>query len=186
MRHMRKTLIVSLLLLAACRKSAAPVALVYQAIPVERRDIVVSASANGTIQPDTIVDVRSQASGEVLEVKVETGQVVKPGQLLVVIDPRIPKNNVDQAKANTRSAEINLGYTQVTAPFDGVVTARNVDVGSLVKADSNDGPALFAVADLHQVAHEIAGLVVAYPVPAGGLIRAGCQILNRERFRFAL
>lgn len=108
MRHMRKTLIVSLLLLAACRKSAAPVALVYQAIPVERRDIVVSASANGTIQPDTIVDVRSQASGEVLEVKVETGQVVKPGQLLVVIDPRIPKNNVDQAKANLDVAQATL------------------------------------------------------------------------------
>jgi len=54
------------------------------------------------------VDVRSQASGEVLEVKVETGQVVKPGQLLVVIDPRIPKNNVDQAKAALEVAEANL------------------------------------------------------------------------------
>jgi len=37
-----------------------------------------------------------------------------------------------QAKTNTRSAEINLGYTQVVAPFDGIVTAHLVSVGELV------------------------------------------------------
>ena len=47
-----------------------------------------------------------------------------------------------------KSAE---GFDNIVAPFDGVVTARNVDIGSLVKADSNDGAALFAVADIHQM-----------------------------------
>jgi RND family efflux transporter MFP subunit len=37
-----------------------------------------------------------------------------------------------QAKANTRIAEINLGYAKVTAPFDGIVTAHLVSVGELV------------------------------------------------------
>jgi RND family efflux transporter MFP subunit len=37
------------------------------------------------------------------------------------------------------------------APFDGVVTARNVDVGSLVRADGVDTPPLFTVADVHQM-----------------------------------
>src|SRR5205807_9438804 len=40
--------------------------------------------------------------------------------------------NVLQAQANTQNAEINLGYTTVSAPFDGVVTARKVSVGQLV------------------------------------------------------
>ena len=40
--------------------------------------------------------------------------------------------NVLQAAANTRIAEINLGYTQVTAPFDGIVTTHLVSVGELV------------------------------------------------------
>ncbi|MCW2241154.1 efflux RND transporter periplasmic adaptor subunit [Azospirillum canadense] len=40
--------------------------------------------------------------------------------------------NLTQAKTNTRLAQINLGYTQVTAPFDGIVTARLVSVGELV------------------------------------------------------
>ncbi|HXZ16457.1 MAG TPA: efflux RND transporter periplasmic adaptor subunit [Roseiarcus sp.] len=49
------------------------------------------------------------------------------------------KSNVDQsgasimnAKASIELANINLGYTQVLAPFDGVVTHHLVDIGSLV------------------------------------------------------
>jgi RND family efflux transporter MFP subunit len=34
--------------------------------------------------------------------------------------------NVQSAQANECQAEINLGYTNVTAPFDGVVSARQV------------------------------------------------------------
>jgi RND family efflux transporter MFP subunit len=40
--------------------------------------------------------------------------------------------SVLQAQANRESAEINLSYTTVSAPFDGVVTARKVSVGELV------------------------------------------------------
>jgi RND family efflux transporter MFP subunit len=43
--------------------------------------------------------------------------------------------NVDAATANTELAKINLGYTTVTAPFDGVVTAHLVSVGELVGTD---------------------------------------------------
>ncbi|MCZ7659516.1 MAG: efflux RND transporter periplasmic adaptor subunit [Xanthobacteraceae bacterium] len=39
---------------------------------------------------------------------------------------------LQQAEADTRQAALNLGYTKVTAPFDGVVTARQVSVGELV------------------------------------------------------
>ncbi len=48
----------------------------------------------------------------------------------------IPRSaNVLQAQANTQTAEINLGYTTVSAPFDGVVTARKVSIGELVGGD---------------------------------------------------
>jgi RND family efflux transporter MFP subunit len=43
--------------------------------------------------------------------------------------------NVLQAQATVETAEINLGYTTVSAPFDGVVTARKVSVGELVGGD---------------------------------------------------
>jgi RND family efflux transporter MFP subunit len=44
--------------------------------------------------------------------------------------------NLEQAEANTELAKINYGYTQVTAPFDSVVTARLVSVGEYVGANN--------------------------------------------------
>jgi RND family efflux transporter MFP subunit len=44
--------------------------------------------------------------------------------------------DLQTAQSNEKQAEINLGYTNVTAPFDGVVTARLVSIGQLVGASS--------------------------------------------------
>ena len=44
--------------------------------------------------------------------------------------------NLQQAQANTRIAEVNYGYTNVAAPFDGIVTAHLVSVGELVGVSS--------------------------------------------------
>ena len=44
--------------------------------------------------------------------------------------------NLQQAQTNTKQAAINLGYTKVTAPFDGRVSAREVSLGQLVGASS--------------------------------------------------
>jgi HlyD family secretion protein len=99
-------LIGTLALVAGCKEEAPPV--VYQAVPVEHRDIVVSARASGTIQPDTVVEVKSKASGEILELKVETGQLVKRGALMVRVDPRNPRNLAAQAQADLEVAEARL------------------------------------------------------------------------------
>src|SRR5882757_9646379 len=40
--------------------------------------------------------------------------------------------NLQQAQANTKIAQVNYGYTNVTAPFDGIVSAHLVSVGELV------------------------------------------------------
>jgi RND family efflux transporter MFP subunit len=44
--------------------------------------------------------------------------------------------NLQQAQANTKIAAINYGYTDVVAPFDGIVSAHLVSVGELVGAAS--------------------------------------------------
>ena len=98
--------LLALVLVAACKKEAPPVT--YQALPVERRDIVVSAQASGPMQPDTTVEVKSKASGEILDLAVETGQVVKRGDLMVRVDPRIPRNAVAQAQADLEVAQARL------------------------------------------------------------------------------
>jgi len=96
----------TVLAFAACKKEEPPPA--YQAIPIARRDIVVSALASGTVQPDTVVEVKSKASGEILELRVETGQAVKRGDLMVRVDPRTPSNVLAQAKADLDVAEARL------------------------------------------------------------------------------
>lgn len=44
------------------------------------------------------------------------------------------QSNLQQAQANLRLAQLNLEYTEVRAPFDGVMGRRAVDVGNLVGA----------------------------------------------------
>jgi RND family efflux transporter MFP subunit len=44
--------------------------------------------------------------------------------------------NLQQAQANTKIAAVNYGYTNVVAPFDGIVTAHLISVGELVGAAS--------------------------------------------------
>ncbi len=95
------------LVLAGCGDSAPP--LVYQAVPVERRDIVISALAAGVLEPDVTVEVKSKASGEILDVLVESGDRVERGTLLVRIDQRQPRNTLALAKAELDVAQARLG-----------------------------------------------------------------------------
>lgn len=44
--------------------------------------------------------------------------------------------SLQQAQANTRIAEVNYGYTKVSAPFDGIVSAHMVSIGELVGVSS--------------------------------------------------
>jgi RND family efflux transporter MFP subunit len=58
---------------------------------------------------------------------------------------------VAQANIAAQVAQVNrlvelTGFEKVTAPFDGVITSRQVDVGTLVTADQSSGTALFSIA----------------------------------------
>src|ERR1700735_2051519 len=66
-------------------------------------------------------------------------------------DPRAQAAQVDAAQSNVDRLKAQKAFANTVAPFDGVVTARNVDVGSLVRADGVDTPPLFTVADIHEM-----------------------------------
>jgi RND family efflux transporter MFP subunit len=57
----------------------------------------------------------------------------------------------DSAAANVRRLENLQSYEKIYAPFDGVVTARNTDVGALIGADANTGRELFHVAAIDRL-----------------------------------
>ena len=207
-----------------CTKKEAP-RVVYQSVPVERRDIVVSARATGTILPDTVVEVKSKASGEILDMKVETGSMVTRGQLLVRVDQRGPRNTVNQAEANldvakarlqnadaqrrrsdelfksqsiteqeheaavlalanakaevvraqvdVENARIAMEDTDVLAPINGTIIAKNVERGQVISSPTRDvggGTILLKMADLNLV--QVRTLVDETDI---GKIRAGLR-----------
>jgi RND family efflux transporter MFP subunit len=57
---------------------------------------------------------------------------------------------VDANEANVRQLEAMQSFKTLTAPFDGVVTARNVEIGQLINSGGSGQP-LFDVSDLHRV-----------------------------------
>jgi len=58
---------------------------------------------------------------------------------------------VASAKANVDRYVAMKGFTHIVAPFEGVVTARNTDVGALINAGTAAGLELFVISDTHKL-----------------------------------
>lgn len=73
------------------------------------------------------------------------------------------------AKANVDRLVATKGFQRLVAPFDGVVTARETDVGALINAgNSGNGPELFVVSDVSRLR-----VYVQVPQTFSPLVRAG-------------
>jgi RND family efflux transporter MFP subunit len=70
-------------------------------------------------------------------------------------DLSVKEANTKAAKANVERLQVLAAFKKVTSPFDGVVTARNTDVGNLINADSSAGLALFVVSDVSKLRLQI-------------------------------
>jgi HlyD family secretion protein len=91
----------------ACSRNKAKTPSVTTA-PITRRDIIIDAQANGVVEPINIVEVKSKASGLINRMPVETGTLVKPGDLIAQVDTRDVKNQYNQADADVKAAEAKL------------------------------------------------------------------------------
>lgn len=58
---------------------------------------------------------------------------------------------VDSARANVERLDALAGFKRITAPFDGIVTARNTDVGALISGGVGTGQAMFVISDVHKL-----------------------------------
>jgi multidrug efflux system membrane fusion protein len=58
---------------------------------------------------------------------------------------------VNAAKANVSRLQAQETFKRIVAPFAGVVTARNTDIGQLVTPGAPNDPGLFTVADVHRL-----------------------------------
>jgi membrane fusion protein, multidrug efflux system len=61
------------------------------------------------------------------------------------------KAAVNSGQANVERLEALAGYKKITVPFDGVVTARDTDVGALINAGGGSGPPMFVISDIRKL-----------------------------------
>lgn len=84
----------------------------WRTAEVVRGRIVADVKSTGTVQPVLQVSIGSFVSGPVTELYVDFNQVVKKGDLLAQIDPRLYQANVDQSKAQLATREADVGRAQ--------------------------------------------------------------------------
>jgi HlyD family secretion protein len=172
---------IALVLLACQKKETAPL---YEEVAVERRTIQVSASASGVIEPVTAIDVKSKASGEILDLPVDTGDDVKSGQLLASIDTRLPKNDLEQAQADLqvanatlKNAGLKLARADTLVASQGITEDQHEDArltyvqaqAQVVRAQSTLSNARDAMDDT-RVRAPVSGTIIAKNVELGTVI----------------
>ena len=108
-------MLIPMFLVAACAEEEVTTP-TYGTAAVERASISVSVGSSGAVEPLATVEVKSKASGEVLELLVETGDHVEQGALMVRIDPRTVRNRFAQAEASLKAAlsRRQISETQMT------------------------------------------------------------------------
>jgi HlyD family secretion protein len=86
----------------------------YQTVKVELGDISSYISANGTINPVDLVDVGTQISGTIMEIRVDYNSKVKKGELLAILDPTLFQTQANQSIAAINMARANLKNARVS------------------------------------------------------------------------
>jgi RND family efflux transporter MFP subunit len=83
-------------------------------------------------------------------------------------DAAAKKAAEESARANVARLRDLESFKKVLAPFDGVVTQRNTDIGALINAGQSAGGALFRVADTHRLR-----IYVSVPEPYAAAVTPG-------------
>lgn len=155
-----------------------------------RGDVAVRVQASGVVEPVDPVDVKSKTSGLITRMPVDVGNVVKKGDLIVQIDPRDAKNQLEQAMADsavsmaalnrarlqrdradslfktrviTRTAVDSARVAFATATADYISSRANLDIARQRFEDAT-------------VTAPIAGTVVSRPAATGQIIMAASGI----------
>ncbi|MBS0322536.1 MAG: efflux RND transporter periplasmic adaptor subunit [Proteobacteria bacterium] len=96
----------------------------YKLQPVDRGELTQSVSANGTLNPVTLVNVGTQVSGTVTRLHVDYNAEVKKGQVLAELDDVLFAAQVAQDQASLKSAQASLDLAAATEQRDQSLFAQ--------------------------------------------------------------
>ena len=94
-------------------------------------NLTLTVTANGTLQPTRSVNIGSELSGTVLKVNVDVNDVVKKGQVMVVLDTAKLGNQILRSQATIASAAGRVAQTGATSTEARATLARLEEVARL-------------------------------------------------------
>jgi RND family efflux transporter MFP subunit len=103
-------------------------------------------------------EATAEANAKIASVTAERWESLRKTDSVSRQDADEKSSLADASKAQLQSARANLqrlrdlnGFQRILAPFDGVITARETDVGRLITAGGGTGPELFRISDERQL-----------------------------------
>ncbi len=103
----------------------------YVTEPLRTGDLTLTVTANGTLQPTRLVNVGSELSGTVKEVRVDVNDRVRKGQVLVVLDTAKLQDQVISARAALAVAQSQVAQAAATLQEARAQLARQEEVARL-------------------------------------------------------
>ncbi|MET0856505.1 MAG: efflux RND transporter periplasmic adaptor subunit [Telluria sp.] len=97
----------------------------YRSAVVDSGNITQTVTATGTINPVALINVGSQVSGTVVELKADFNDHVKKGQVLLKLDPTIFNAQIRQVEASLASAQASMRLAQSNFERNQRLVAQN-------------------------------------------------------------
>jgi HlyD family secretion protein len=129
----------------------------YRTAPAERGRLAASVNATGPLQPVAMVNVGSQVSGEIVELRADFNTPVREGDIIAIFDPEPYQNVIEQTEAELKHARASV--TVQEAALDQAEAELTVAQADYAAAKASTQQAMIAVAEHGRVLERKKALV---------------------------
>ncbi len=159
---------------------------------VEKGNLIITVNSTGVVEPIQTVELKSKASGEIIELPIEEGDFVKAGQLIARLDATTMKNGFDQAEADLQVAKSNLSLVEKSVErqaelyrqsliseleYENALLDKERANSDLVKARANLEEARERLAET-VIKSPIDGIILQKLVETGQIIASGISAVS--------
>ena len=159
---------------------------------IKRGDLTITVNSTGVVEPILTVELKSKASGEIIELPIEEGDRVTKGQLIARLDATTARNDFDQAEADLKVAEKSLTQSSKEAErqkqlfdqtliseldYENALLAKETANSNLVRAKTNLDNARDRLSQTI-IKAPIDGIVLAKSVEKGQIIASGISAVS--------
>ncbi|MCH8621857.1 efflux RND transporter periplasmic adaptor subunit [Undibacterium sp. TS12] len=135
----------------------------------DKGNITQTVTASGTLNPVALINVGSQVSGTVVELKADFNDRVKQGQVLLKLDPTIFNAQIKQSEASLASAEASRRLAQATLERNQKLVTQNYISGTAMdqakrEVEVADANIKLARAQLDRVRADLNNSVIRSPI----------------------